>query len=107
MELSKPEGISGDVQVGVAGKPLPDSLRVLVTRDGAPVEDVTVIWFTTEGCVSPAEVRTGTDGLAATTWTTMALFAEQFASARVEGGPTVSFGDRHPDPDAPNRPGPE
>ena len=41
--------------------------------------------------MSPAEVRTGTDGLAATTWTTMALFAEQFASARVEGGPTVSL----------------
>jgi plastocyanin len=103
LELSKPEGISGDVQVGVAGQPLPDSLRVLVTRDGEPVEDVTVIWFTTEGSVSPAEVRTGADGLAATTWTTMALFAEQFASARVEGGPTVGFtAIATPDPDAPN-----
>jgi plastocyanin len=103
LELSKPPGISGDEQVGVAGERLPDSLRVLVTRDSEPVEGVTVIWFTTEGSVNPAQVRTGSDGLAATTWTTMPLFAEQFAAARVEGGPTVGFtAIATPDPDAPN-----
>jgi hypothetical protein len=87
LELTKPDGASGDGQVGVAGERLPDSLRVLVTRDGEPVEGVSVLWFTTEGSVDPAEARTGPDGMAATTWTTMALFAEQFATARVEGGP--------------------
>lgn len=103
LELSKPEGVSGDVQVAVAGKPLPDSLRVLVTRDGEPVEGVTVIWFTTEGSVDPAEVRTGSDGLAATSWTPMEVFAEQFASASVEGGPTLGYtAIAGPDPDAPN-----
>lgn len=103
LELSKPEGISGDFQVEVAGRLLPDSLRVLVTRDSQPVEGVTVIWFTTEGSVSPTEVRTGADGLAATTWTTMALYAEQFATARVEGGPWIGFNAiATPDPDAPN-----
>lgn len=103
LELGKPDGISGDRQVGVAGMRLPDSLRVRVTKDGEPVEGVTVVWFTTEGSVDPAEVRTGPDGIAATTWTTMALFAEQFASARVEGGPTTGFtAFATPDPDAPN-----
>ncbi len=103
LELTKPDENSGDAQVGVAGKTLPDSLRVLVTRDGAPVEGVTVLWFTTEGTVAPAEVRTGSDGIAATTWTTMALFAEQFATARIEGGPTTGFtAIATPDPDAPN-----
>jgi plastocyanin len=103
LELSKPEGISGDFQVEVAGRLLPDSLRVLVTRDSQPVEGVTVIWFTTEGSVSPTEVRTGADGLAATTWTTMALYAEQFATASVEGGPWIGFNAiATPDPDAPN-----
>jgi plastocyanin len=103
LDLGKPEGVSGDRQVGVAGQPLPDSLRVLVTRDGAPVEGVTVVWFTTEGSLDPVEAPTGPDGLAATSWTTLALFAEQFAAARVEGGPTVGFtAIATPDPNAPN-----
>jgi hypothetical protein len=103
LELSKPEGISGDFQVEVAGRRLRDSLRVLVTRDSQPVEGVTVIWFTTEGSVSPTRARTGPDGLAATTWTTMELYAEQFATATVEGGPWIGFNAiATPDPDGPN-----
>ena len=103
LELHKPDGISGDRQVGVAGELLPDSLRVRVTREGAPVEGVSVLWSTTEGSLHPAEAHTGSDGVAATTWTTMALFAEQFAAARVEGGPTIGFtAIATPDPDAPN-----
>jgi plastocyanin len=103
LELTKPEDVSGDRQVGVAGEPLPDSLRVLVSREGEPVEGVTVVWATTEGSVSPTETRTGPDGRAATTWTTMANFAEQFASARVEGGPTLGYtAIATPDPDDPH-----
>jgi plastocyanin len=103
LELSKPEGISGDFQVEVAGRRLPDSLRVLVTRDSQPVEGVTVIWFTTEGSVSPTEARTGADGLAATTWTTRELYAEQFATASIEGGSWIGFNAiATPDPDAHN-----
>ena len=103
LELTKPDESSGDRQVGVAGTRLPDSLRVLVTQAGEPVRGVTVLWFTTEGSVDPVEVRTGTDGLAATTWTTMPLFAEQFAAARIEGGPTVGFtAIATPDPEAQN-----
>jgi plastocyanin len=105
LEIAKPAGNSGDGQVGVAGVKLPDSLRVVVTRDDAPVEGVTVIWFTTEGSVNPATVRTGPDGMAATTWTPLQLFAEQYAVARLDGdnGPTVGFtAIATPDPDARN-----
>ena len=75
LEITKPAGHSGDRQVGVAGVRLPDSLRVVVTRDEEPVAGATVIWFTTEGTVNPATVRTGPDGMAATTWTPLLLFA--------------------------------
>ena len=105
LEIAKPAGNSGDGQVGVAGVMLPDSLRVVVTRDEAPVEGVSVIWFTTEGSVNPATVRTSPDGMAATTWTPLQLYAEQFAAARLDGnnGPTVGFtAIATPDPDAPN-----
>jgi plastocyanin len=105
MVISKPEGTSGDRQVGVAGARLPDSLRVLVTHEEQPIEGVRVIWFTTEGSVEPASVQTGPDGMAATTWTTMPVFAEQFAIARIDGdgGPTARFtAIATPDPDAHN-----
>jgi plastocyanin len=103
LELRKPEGISGDYQVEVAGRLLPDSLRVLVTRDSRPVEGVSIMWSTTEGSVSPTEVRTGADGLAATTWITKALYAEQFARASIEGGAWIGFNAiATPDPDALN-----
>ncbi len=105
LEIAKPASNSGDGQVGPAGVRLPDSLRVVVTRDEAPVEGVTVIWFTTEGSLNPTIVRTGPDGMAATTWTPLQLFAEQFALARVDGDnePTVGFtAIATPDPDAPN-----
>ena len=103
LEIAKPAGNSGDGQVGVAGVRLLDSLRVVVRRDGEPVAGVPVIWFTTEGRVSPATVRTDPDGRAATTWTPLPLFAEQFAMARLDGGQTVGFtAIATPDPDASN-----
>lgn len=111
LELTRTAINSGDKQVGVAGTRLPDSLRVLVTRDGEPVEGVNVIWFTTEGSFDPAAVRTGADGIAASTWTTLPLFAEQFAEARLDGVPLGPLDGGHrvgftaiatPDPDAPN-----
>ncbi len=103
LEIAKPADNSGDGQVGVAGVKLPDSLRVVVTRAEEPVAGVTVTWFTTEGTVNPATVLTGPNGTAATTWTPLPLFAEQFAAARLEGGQAVGFtAIATPDPDAPN-----
>jgi plastocyanin len=104
LEIAKPAN-SGDAQVGVAGVRLPDSLRVVVTRNGRPTEGVTVVWFTTEGSVTPSTVRTGPDGMAATTWTPLQLFGEQFATARVDGdgGPAIGFtAIATPDPNGPN-----
>lgn len=104
LDIAKPASNSGDGQVGVAGVRLPDSLRVVVTRDEAPVEGVTVTWSTPEGSVNPTTVRTDPGGMAATTWTPLSLFAEQFAMARLDGdGAAVGFtAIATPDPDAPN-----
>ena len=103
--LAKPPASSGDAQVGIAGVRLPDSLRVRVTRDEVPEEGVMVIWSTPEGSVNPAAARTGPDGMAATTWTPLPLFAEQIARAHIEGvsGQAVLFtAIATPDPGAPN-----
>jgi plastocyanin len=103
LTIAKPAVNSGDAQVGVAGVRLPDSLRVVVTLDEAPVEGVTVIWSTSEGSLNPSMVTTGADGMAATTWTPLRLFAEQFATARIqrEEGEVVGFtAIATPDPDA-------
>ena len=105
LTIAKPSANSGDAQVGVAGVRLPDSLRVLVTREERPAEGVTVIWSTTEGSLDPGVVLTGPDGMAATTWTPLPLFAEQFATARIDrgGGEPVGFtAIATPDPAAPN-----
>lgn len=93
MVIGKPEGISGDQQVGVAGTRLPDSLRIVVTHNDEPMEGVAVTWWTSEGSVKPTSVRTDADGMAATTWTTLPIFAQQFALARIGGadGPTARF----------------
>lgn len=100
--IAKPAANSGDAQVGVAGAPLPDSLRVLITRRDEPAEGVTVIWSTPEGSVNPRTTRTDARGMAATTWTTLPLFAEQVAMARLDGGQSVLFtAIATPDPGAP------
>ena len=41
------------------------------------------------GSVSPTSVETDAAGAAATSWTTQDLFAQQFASAQVDGGGTI------------------
>lgn len=105
LEIAKPASNSGDTQVGVAGVRLPDSLRVVVTRDEDPVEGVTVLWSTPEGSVNPTTVRTDPGGMAATTWTPLPLFAEQVAMVRIDGDarpPIIFTAIATPDPYAPN-----
>ena len=53
LEIEKAPEASGDKQVGVAGEPLPALLRARVTRDGRPVEGVTVYWTTFQGTMDP------------------------------------------------------
>lgn len=82
---------SGDRQVGVAGKPLEQDFRARVTRDGKPVEGVTVYWTTMQGSMDPAAAVTGADGITASRWTTMFFYGEQeaFASLEPVTGPRV------------------
>ena len=105
---------SGDKQVGVAGRPLPEGLRARVTRDGKPVEGVTVYWTTMQGTMNPAEAVTDADGISASRWTTQNTFLEEeaFASLDPVTGPRVPGSVlpgmimytalAYPDPEAPN-----
>jgi hypothetical protein len=85
---------SGDGQTGEPGQALPDQLRVLVTVDGEPRENVTVTWSTTDGSVDPTSVATDAEGISATTWTLGPTAGAQTAQATLEGatGSPVSFG---------------
>ena len=82
---------SGDKQVGVAGEPLEQDFRALVTRDGEPAAGVTIYWTTMQGSMDPATDLTDADGITASRWTTSFLYAEQeaFASLDPVTGPRV------------------
>ena len=112
--IEKAPEASGDAQVGVAGEPLPADLRARVTRDGKPVEGLTVYWTTMQGTMDPPEAVTDADGVSASRWTTEGQYLEQeaFASldpvtgSRVPGsvlpGMIMYTALAYPDPDAPN-----
>lgn len=112
--IEKAPEASGDEQVGVAGHPLPADLRARVTRDGEPVEGVTVYWTTMQGTMDPPEAVTDAEGVTASRWTTQGRYLEQeaFASLDPVTGPRVPGSVlpgmimytalAYPDPDAPN-----
>jgi plastocyanin len=103
--IAKPPTGSGDAQVGVAGKLLPQELRAVVTRDSVPVEGVTVSWSTSEGSLSDVTARTDAQGISTARWTLQPLFAQQVVVARLgdAGAPGVTFtAIATPDPEAPN-----
>ena len=75
---------SGDAQVGVAGEPLPEDLRARVTRDGQPVEGVTVYWTTFQGTMDPPSDVTDADGISASRWTTQYSYLEEEAFASLD-----------------------
>jgi plastocyanin len=60
---------SGDLQTGLVGTALPNVLRVVVTRDGAPVPDVPVAWATGSGSLTPSSGETDGEGLSTSAWT--------------------------------------
>ena len=68
--IEKAPAQSGDAQVGVAGEPLPQDLRARVTRDGKPVEGLTVYWTTMQGTMNPPSDLTDAEGISASRWTT-------------------------------------
>jgi plastocyanin len=78
---------SGDAQTGPSGQPLPNELRVEVTRDGAPASNVTVTWSTgSGGSLTPTSDQTEADGVSSSVWTLGPTSGAQSAIARVEGG---------------------
>jgi plastocyanin len=89
--IEKAPELSGDAQVGVAGEPLPADLRARVTRDGVPVEGVTVYWTTMQGTMNPVSRVTDADGISASRWTTQYSYLEEeaFASLDPVTGPRV------------------
>jgi plastocyanin len=91
LAIAKPATNSGDKQVGVAGKPLEQDFRALVTRDGKPAAGVTVYWTTMQGSLNPTTGVTGADGISASRWTTKVLYTQQEAYASLEPvtGPRV------------------
>jgi len=75
--IEKAPEVSGDKQVGVAGEPLPDDLRALVTRNGKPAAGVTVYWTTMQGTMDPPEAVTDAEGISASRWTTQNTYLEE------------------------------
>ncbi len=74
----------GDLQTGVVGTVLADSLAVVVTDNfGNPIADHPVTWHALAGggSVSPAVTTTDEQGRAATAWTLGAALGEQVAEA--------------------------
>jgi hypothetical protein len=92
--VAQTEDQSGDAQLGRINQPLDDFLRVIVTRDGQPVQNVEVQWVSnTGGSFNPGTSLTNADGIAASTWVLGPQTGDQAASARVVGaeGSPVEF----------------
>jgi hypothetical protein len=86
--------VSGDGQTGTVGEPVSDSLVVEVADAlGHPVPGVSVTWDPGDGgSADPLSSLTGTDGLAATSWTLGPEVGEQTLTASAEGlDDTVTF----------------
>jgi plastocyanin len=103
--IAKPDSLSGDQQVAVAGSTLSQELRVVVTHNDEPVEGVVVVWSTIEGSLTPSSDTTDADGVSSAQWTLQAIFAQQVAFAAIQDGaaPSVRFtAISTPDPEAAN-----
>jgi plastocyanin len=93
LAIAKPDSLSGDQQVGVAGAELELALRVVVTRDSLPAGGVPVVWRTSEGSLTPASPVTDASGVSTARWRLQQLFAQQVAGASLAftGAPGVTF----------------
>ena len=86
---------SGDAQSGTVGAALANPLAVVVTRDGAPQEGVTVNWSVLSGggTLGGASSVTGGQGTATMTWTLGQTSGDQTVRAAVAdaGGSPLTF----------------
>ena len=83
--IEKPATKSGDQQTGPVGTALGNPLRVLITRDGEPVEDVNVEWTAGQGGALSDEQASGEDGIASVVWTLGPEIGEHAVTASVSG----------------------
>ena len=85
--------VSGNNQIGLAGSVLNLPLTILVSSGGTPVAQQTIVWQSSSGSLSPAQVNTGSDGTASSVWTLSTTSGEQTANAFVGSlsGASASF----------------
>jgi plastocyanin len=83
--IEKPATKSGDQQTGPVGLALGNPLRVLITRDGEPVEGVNVTWSAGQGGSIGDALESDELGIAAAVWTLGPGIGEHVATAEVDG----------------------
>lgn len=85
--IEKAPSKSGDGQQGLVSLELPAPIRVLITRNGTPVSDVSVTWTAQDGgAITPSVTESGDDGIAEAAWILGPEDGTQTASASVENG---------------------
>lgn len=92
LTLTKAPIQDGDLQSWSTGHTLPDPLRIVVTREGAPVPGVGILWQpdSAHGRMSPATSITDAQGVAISRWTLGTRTGEYHARAIVAEDPTLS-----------------
>jgi plastocyanin len=85
LAIEKPATKSGDLQIGPVGTALGNPLRVLITRDGEPVEDVGVNWSAAQGGTISEAQESDEAGIATAVWTLGPTEGTQLATAEVDG----------------------
>jgi plastocyanin len=83
--IEKPATKSGDQQTGPVGTALGNPLRVLITRDGQPVEGVDVDWAAGQGGSLGQEAESDEAGFASVVWTLGPDIGSHAATAAVDG----------------------
>jgi plastocyanin len=82
--IAKPATKSGDQQTGPVGLALGNPLRVLITRDGEPVEGVSVTWIAGQGGSIEDAVESDELGIAVAVWTLGPGIGQHVATAEVD-----------------------
>lgn len=85
LAIEKPATKSGDEQFGPVDLALGNPLRVLVTREGEPVEGVDVDWTAGQGGSLSDEQESDADGFASVVWSLGPNVGTQAATASVQG----------------------
>jgi plastocyanin len=83
--VEKPATKSGDGQTGLVSTALGNPLRILITREGEPVEGVGVSWSAAQGGSISDEQESDELGIATAFWTLGPEEGNQVATATVEG----------------------